>query len=280
VFGEALSYGAYEIVEPTPMSGFGQVAPTLPAVQPTVVPAPVTTLVAPMRPFAPRLVLPVRIPPQLVQLIATKVQMLAPGILPMTRLGPQIVFEQQEGLWVAPPGASVLMGTMMYTPDPGATEGQETGKATFVLGQLSGNAWTTVQSKNALGFASLIDKASVTTGTFNLVFTTSPDIVALLAGGDTATHALLTEEPQTIIAAARDQIRGKAVPSVEEKEKPNWFVPVLIGAGVLVVGAFVFAGRKAKANPKRRRRIGPRYAKLCVCEKVAVNPARRRGLRP
>lgn len=224
----------------------------------------------------------------------------------------QITFTEHEGLWIvsdapesasyaatsgygqlpnltsllpkgtlaqAPSGTAIVLGTMTFALDPGqdSTAPQVTGKAIFVAGQVSGNAWQTVQAMNQAGYAALIEKASVPTGTFNLVFTKDPGTVAQLAGGDSASHALLTEDPQDVVAGALAALHGGTVPaSVQSGAKPAWLVPVLVGAGALVLGVLLFRKKKATPNPKRKRRLGPRYAKVCVCEKRVVNPRRRR----
>src|SRR5262249_54869359 len=145
-----------------------------------------------------------------------------------------------------------------------------TGTASFVVGQLSGNAWTTVQSMNKSGYAALIDKASVTTGVFKLTFTKDPATVARLAGGDQATHALLTQDPQDVIATALASLHGGTIPDTVQPAKavsptPSWLVPALIGGGVLLLGAFFFMSKKkAKANRGRHRRNSRvrKYAKV------------------
>jgi hypothetical protein len=50
----------------------------------------------------------------------------------------------------------------------------------------------------------------------------------------------------------------------------------VVGGGVAIVGGvlYLIMPKTATANPRRRRKHGPRYAKLCVCEKMVVNPRR------
>lgn len=197
---------------------------------------------------------------------------------------PKIEFLQHEGLWIvdAPTGSNAVAGfgagdmtrlakvelpsallavmkAMTYKADPGATDTEERGQANFVLGQLTGNAADVVQQKIAGGFAALVDKASVATGVLKLVFTKNPSTLASLAGGDTATHALISEEPSSVVEGALAELHGGVPSTVVEKptttdqKLPPWLLPVAIGAGVLVVGAMVLGGKK-KARPNRHRR--------------------------
>jgi hypothetical protein len=226
-------------------------------------------LISPLRriqlrraPTTRRTSIPLAVPLALKSTITTRIGTVAPMALPGGI--PQIGLEQKEGLWVvsdaAQPVAKAVLSSMTYKGGPMTAE-EGSGQASFVIGSLPTiSAWQTIQDMIAAGYAALVEKASITTGTLNLLFTKSSSTVAAKAGGEAASHALLSmDEPQNVLQGALAQLHGGTVPaSVVEGEKPAverpaWLVPVLVGAGALLIGYFIFGGRKATANQRRSR---------------------------
>jgi hypothetical protein len=158
---------------------------------------------------------------------------------------PQIGFEQREGLWIvsvaALPLLQALLTPMVYV-SAGSDGVTETGQASLMVGQ-TGAAEATVEANIASGNAALIEKSSILAGTPNLLFTRDPAVVAAHAGGTNATHALVTDKPDSVVGPALAILNGGSVPASVVK-KPNYIVPAIVGVGVILVGAIVFRQRK------------------------------------
>jgi len=202
-------------------------------------------------------VINLRIPSKVLPTITSKVGTIVPSS------GLQIAFQQVNGLWflqeqtiqaVAP-----ILDTMSYQEDvvvdvPSDVPSPNiTGTAFFVAGQTKGNFLDVLKQRTATMVA-LLDKNSVTTGVLKLVFTTNPATVAQLAGVD-GTHAILGNDPQTIITAAQQALLqtppGQTVPGAVTPAKTPWLLYGLVGLGVLTVGYFVLKPKKAVANRRK-----------------------------
>ena len=130
-----------------------------------------------------------------------------PGIPSLPGM-PTIGFTQHGNLWIVDPtqlsAVSAILGTMSYTlydvPDVDSVGAH----AEFVLGQIPAgtDAWSQIQLHASQGFVTMVEKASVATGTLNLVVTQSPTTIAQLAGGPNATHALVLDQPTTLVDQA------------------------------------------------------------------------------
>lgn len=184
-----------------------------------------------------------------------------------------IGFEQHAGLWTVADSASPLfnatLGAMTFTPSappptssavmPGSLPSMF-GTASFVVGQTSGNALTTVQQNIASGYAALVDKTSLASGVARLAFVSDPNLVAQMAG-PTGTYALVSDtDPAPVLAQAAAAVNGGSLPPAVQTVVPAtpatpWLTYGLIGAGALALGAIAMSmsGRKATANRARRR---------------------------
>jgi hypothetical protein len=85
-----------------------------------------------------------------------------------------------------------------------------------VLFQTTGDAWDQIQLHTQQGFASMVEKASVATGTLNIIVTQSADTIAMLAGGPQAKFALITDQPSALVDQA-DQALNPAPPKPGQK---------------------------------------------------------------
>ncbi len=140
--------------------------------------------------------------------------------LPTSLPGLQLVFEMRNNLWVlssaSAPAVTPVLAQMSYAKTSDTPTGQ-IGTAALFAGTPSPSAAEVVQQQTSAGFAALVDKASVSTGTPKLVFTNSMVEIASLAGGANATHALISDQPVPLIAnasAAATPLVAPAMPTV------------------------------------------------------------------
>lgn len=180
----------------------------------------------------------------------------------LTQGMPQIGFEQHAGLWTVADAAQPVLNTALSamtgvagapTPGPGISSSIS---ASFVPGQITGNALTVIQQGLASGQAALLDKNSVATGTLDVSLTADPATIAQMAG-PTGHHALLSDTaPADLLAQASAMLNGGQVP-------PDVIAPAgtskaltygLIAGGVVAVGIVTYFVMKPKARPNRRRR--------------------------
>jgi len=145
-----------------------------------------------------------------------------PGIPALPGM-PSLGFTQHGNLWMVDPtqtaAVATILGGMSYTPFDVPDVDSVGAKAEFMMGQIPAgtDAWTKIQLHASQGFATMIEKASVVTGVFNLLVTQSPTVIAQLAGGPNATHALVVDQPSTLIDQA-DASLNPAPPGPGQKE--------------------------------------------------------------
>jgi hypothetical protein len=183
-------------------------------------------------------------PPNVAQGIVQTSRLPIPGGLPIPSLGgaPQIGFEERAGLWhvstAAMPVLQQALSKMVMIGDPAGNSFDTT--SSFVLSGGGGDAMNKLASYvDDQGYAAMLSKPSVASGSLQITFTKDPAVVVAKAGGPTATHALIFDRPDTLLAAAEDKIAG-GPPSTMEK-LPSWAVPV--GIGVLGLGAVLLMTR-------------------------------------
>lgn len=198
-----------------------------------------------------------RLPPTASPPLRLEILTISPGI-------PQIGFVEQQGLWFveeqARPVLSTALGAMSYSESSAADP--ITGQANFMLGQISGDAKTRVEGKIGEGYAALLNKASVQSGVLQLLFTQNPAVIVGAAAGPAAQYALIDDEPAGLVDQAVAMAGGQVAPPTLPPqpvtppppppagtgELPKWVMPVMIGVGVLAVGAILYT---ASASKKR-----------------------------
>jgi hypothetical protein len=184
-------------------------------------------------------------PPNVAQGIAQTSRLPIPGGIPNLGAVPQIGFEERAGLWhVSTPAMPVLqqaLAQMVMIGDPAGSSFDTT--SSFVLSGGGGDAMNKLASYvDDQGYAAMLSKPSVASGSLQITFTKDPAVVVAKAGGPTATHALIFDRPDTLLAAAEDKIAG-GPPSAMEK-LPSWAVPV--GIGVIGLGATILLMSRSK----------------------------------
>jgi len=219
-----------------------------------------------------RQVMPLVVPPAVRAVAVTKILTFAKlggGGVTADTLPPlgqplQVAFEQRDGLWIvsaaAQPVLQGVLGAMVFSAsDPSGNSGQASfslpSSPDLVIPSANTGAAVVINGKIANGYAALLDKSSTSTGVLKFVFTNDPSVVATLAG-TVGSHALITDKPDAVVAPALAQINGGVVPS-SSVAMPKWVVPVVVGVGVLAVGAIamvMMSKKKAVANRRRRHR--------------------------
>ena len=168
----------------------------------------------------PPIVLPGQAPPMWTNGAVAPTQETAdvlPG-LPVLPGMPAVGFTQHGNLWMVDPAqiglVSQLLGTMSYTPYDVPDVDSVGAHAAFMLGAIPGgtDAWSQVQLHTQQGFVSMVEKASVATGTLNIIVTQSPGTVAQLAGGPSAPFALITDQPAAMVDQADQILTAKPGP--------------------------------------------------------------------
>ena len=119
---------------------------------------------------------------------------------------PALGFTQHGNLWMVDPAQlgllSQVLGTMSYVPYDVPDVDSVGAHAMFVLFQTTGDAWDQIQLHTQQGFVSMVEKASVATGTLNILVTQSENTIAMLAGGPQAKFALITDQPSALVDQA------------------------------------------------------------------------------
>ena len=171
---------------------------------------------------------------------------------------PQIGFELRNNLWIVSAAAlpvlqAALSGMGYASADPSGM----TGQASFILPSSSEAIMTAnfvVNNHIAQGHAALIEKASVGTGSFNFVFTGDPSVVAKLAGGAAATHALVTDKPDSVVAGALAQVNAGTVPAAAVASTTPWLAIGVVAAGIAIAGALYMTRKPAHATANASKR--------------------------
>lgn len=224
------------------------------------------------------------IPPSARQGATTRILTLGGGASGLAQGVPEIGFEQRDGLWIvsaaALPVLEGVLGMMAYASDPSGNAGQANfmmpaAGARVALGtsavyrneDASMTASAVVGAKLAAGQAALLAKASVPTGVLKLVFTSDPAVVAQLAG-PSGTHALITDKPDDVVAAALALLHGGSVPTTSVASTTPWLAIGVVGAGLLIAGAIFMTRTPARATanaakpPKKRKLSKEQWAAL------------------
>jgi hypothetical protein len=214
------------------------------------------------------------IPPASRQGATTKILTFGGGGAPGVAQGvPEIGFEQRDGLWIvsaaALPVLEGVLGMMAYASDPSGNAGQANFMmpAAGVSVDASMTAGAVVGAKLAAGQAALLARASVPTGVLKLVFTSDPAVVAQLAG-PSGTHALITDKPDEVVAAALALLHGGVVPTTSVASTTPWLAIGVVGAGLLIAGAIFMTRTPARATanaakpPKKRKLSKEQWAAL------------------
>ena len=212
------------------------------------------------------------IPPSARQGATTRILTLGGGASGLAQGVPEIGFEQRDGLWIvsaaALPVLQGVLGMMAYaSSDPNAGQANFMMPAAGVSVDASMTASAVVGAKLAAGQAALLAKASVPTGVLKLVFTSDPAVVAQLAG-PSGTHALITDKPDEVVAAALALLHGGVVPTTSVASTTPWLAIGVVGAGLLIAGAIFMTRTPARATanaakpPKKRKLSKEQWAAL------------------
>lgn len=184
--------------------------------------------------------------PPAVQTMVQTARLAIPGVSPLSGSMPQIAFEERAGLWhvstAAMPVLQQALAAMVLVGDPQSPSFDAS--ASFVLSGGGGDAMNKVATYvDEQGYVALLSKASPATGSLQLAFTKDPAMVVAKASGTAATHAIILDRPDTVLAAAENAIAGG--PPSALSTLPSWALPV--GIGVVGLGAVALVlGRKKK----------------------------------
>lgn len=201
-----------------------------------------------------------------------------PGLGPNMAVG----FELRNNLWIVSDATrsavDMVLGQMAYSM---SSMGPmfELGTMAIFAGTPNPSGLDSVNLRVGQGFAALVNKASLATGTPQVMFTPDARTLANAAGGTNATWALLRADPAALIAQASALVSPNIPGTVPPAPPPGTTLPpappaptqappsassslmqpptvyYLAGAvGVLGLGAFLVLRKKsARMTPNRRR---------------------------
>lgn len=148
--------------------------------------------------------------------------------LPTSLPGLQLVFEMRNNLWVVASSSALavtpVLAQMSYTKWSDSPDGQ-VGTVALFAGTPSPSAAEVVQQQVAAGYAALVEKGSIASGTPRIEFTNSAAEIARAAGGANASWALISDQPAPLIAQASAAATPLVAPAMPTVPPPGQVIP-------------------------------------------------------